>query len=219
MAILFFPLILILGYFLLVRPQQQQARKQRSLLGNLRLGSEVQTAGGIIGRVVDLDDEFVQLQVGPGTTITFVRTAVARLLNAGADTADDRFSAEDLDEGGTGASPAPDEGDAAGAAFGADVPAVATDPTDARADEGTEADAGTVGTGAPDPGPGLPGDPAPPAMIPGPGPGLPGDPGPPATIPPPPPWSKPGPEDETAPEGEAGAGRGPEGPGSPHDAS
>jgi preprotein translocase subunit YajC len=92
MAILIFPLILIMGYFLLVRPQQTQARRARALVQNLQLGSEVQTAGGIVGRVVDLDDQYVQLQVGPGTTITFVRSAVAKLLS-GAEGPDGGMSA------------------------------------------------------------------------------------------------------------------------------
>lgn len=53
------------------------------MVSAVQIGSEVQTAGGIVGRVVDMDDQYVQLQVGPGTTITFVRTAVARVLSSG----------------------------------------------------------------------------------------------------------------------------------------
>lgn len=81
MSILFILPLLLIGYFLLVRPQQQQVRRQRDLVSSLRIGAEVQTAGGIVGRVVDLDDQFVQLQVGPGTVITFIRGAVQKVIS------------------------------------------------------------------------------------------------------------------------------------------
>ncbi|MHB1444649.1 MAG: preprotein translocase subunit YajC [Acidimicrobiales bacterium] len=81
MSLLILPLIFVIGYFLLVRPQQQQVRRQRALVSSLHVGAEVQTAGGIVGRIIDLDEQFVQLQVGPGTTITFIRSAVQQVLN------------------------------------------------------------------------------------------------------------------------------------------
>ncbi|HUZ44156.1 MAG TPA: preprotein translocase subunit YajC [Acidimicrobiales bacterium] len=102
-SVLILPLIFVIGYFLLVRPQQQQVRRQRALVSSLHVGAEVQTAGGIVGRIIDLDDQFVQLQVGPGTTITFIRSAVQQVLNP----AD---ASPDLDETGP-ADP-----------FGADLP-------------------------------------------------------------------------------------------------
>ena len=81
MSILFLLPLVLIGYFLLVRPQQQQARRQRDLVSSLQVGAEVQTAGGIVGRIIDLDDQFVQLQVGPGTVITFVRGAVQKVIS------------------------------------------------------------------------------------------------------------------------------------------
>ena len=81
MSILFILPIVLIGYFLLVRPQQQQVRRQRDLVSSLQVGAEVQTAGGIVGRIIDLDDQFVQLQVGPGTVITFVRGAVQKVIS------------------------------------------------------------------------------------------------------------------------------------------
>ena len=81
MSILFILPLLLIGYFLLVRPQQQQVRRQRDLVSSLQVGAEVQTAGGIVGRIIDLDDQFVQLQVGPGTVITFIRGAVQKVIS------------------------------------------------------------------------------------------------------------------------------------------
>ena len=52
------PLIFIMAimYFLLIRPQQQQAKKLREKIDNVRRGDTVVTAGGILGRVVKASD-------------------------------------------------------------------------------------------------------------------------------------------------------------------
>ena len=74
---LLLPLILLgLMWALLVRPQQQRVRRQRELVASLEIGDEVVTAGGVIGQVVGLDDDEVQLEVAPGTTVRLLRLAV-----------------------------------------------------------------------------------------------------------------------------------------------
>jgi preprotein translocase subunit YajC len=83
--IVFLVLIFLLMYALLVRPQQRRARQQRSLIAALEVGAEVQTVGGIMGRIVSLDDEFIRLEVAPGVVVTFVRGAVARVVEVVAD--------------------------------------------------------------------------------------------------------------------------------------
>ena len=69
-------------YVLLVRPQQRKVREQRELGRRVGVGAEVQTIGGILGRVVAADDEYVHLEVSPGVVVTFVRAAVGRILEA-----------------------------------------------------------------------------------------------------------------------------------------
>lgn len=69
-------------YVLLVRPQQRKVREQRELVRRVGVGAEVQTIGGILGRVVAADDEYVHLEVSPGVVVTFVRAAVGRILEA-----------------------------------------------------------------------------------------------------------------------------------------
>ena len=72
-----FPLIfLALMWFLLVRPQQQRVRRQRELVASLEVGDEVVTVGGMVGRIVGLDDEHVQLEVAPGVVLRLLRFAV-----------------------------------------------------------------------------------------------------------------------------------------------
>jgi preprotein translocase subunit YajC len=72
-------LMVAIFYFLLIRPQQKRARQQRDLLGSLQVGDEVITVGGIYGRIIDMDDDSVTLDIGAGR-VRFVRQAVARKL-------------------------------------------------------------------------------------------------------------------------------------------
>ncbi|HEY2302239.1 MAG TPA: preprotein translocase subunit YajC [Acidimicrobiales bacterium] len=81
MTILFIPALLILMYFLLLRPQQQRLRKQRALVSSIDVGDDVVTAGGLIGRVVALKDDRAWLDIGDGVTIEFLRAAINRKLD------------------------------------------------------------------------------------------------------------------------------------------
>jgi preprotein translocase subunit YajC len=72
-------LMVAIFYFLLIRPQQRRARQQRDLLGSLSVGDEVVTVGGIFGRITEMDDESVTLDIGAGR-VRFIRQAVARKL-------------------------------------------------------------------------------------------------------------------------------------------
>jgi preprotein translocase subunit YajC len=80
----FLPLILIgvVFYFLLIRPQQRRARAQRELIQSVDVGDEVVTIGGIYGTVRAVDDDAISVEVSPGTTLRFVRSAIARKLSS-----------------------------------------------------------------------------------------------------------------------------------------
>jgi preprotein translocase subunit YajC len=75
-------LMVAIFYFLLIRPQQRRARQQRDLLGSLQVGDEVVTVGGMFGRITEMDDESVTLDVGAGR-VRFIRQAVARKVTYG----------------------------------------------------------------------------------------------------------------------------------------
>jgi preprotein translocase subunit YajC len=81
MSLLFIPALLVLMYFLLLRPQQQRLRKQRELVSSIGVGDDVVTAGGLIGRVVALKDDRAWLDIGDGVTIEFLRAAINRKLD------------------------------------------------------------------------------------------------------------------------------------------
>lgn len=81
---LLFPLVLLaLMYVLLVRPQQQRVRRQRELVSSLGVADRVVTAGGIVGTILELDDEFARVEVAPGTVVRVLRPAITRRLDEG----------------------------------------------------------------------------------------------------------------------------------------
>ena|SRR5687768_5016844 len=73
------PLVLLLGvmYFVLIRPQQQRVKAQRALITSLAVGDEVATIGGVLGRIVTIDDETATVETTPGTILRFRRSAIA----------------------------------------------------------------------------------------------------------------------------------------------
>jgi preprotein translocase subunit YajC len=70
---------LIVGvfYFLVIRPQSKQQKQHASYLSSLKKGDEVVTQGGILGRVVVVDDRTVTLDVGGGTKLRVLKTNVS----------------------------------------------------------------------------------------------------------------------------------------------
>jgi preprotein translocase subunit YajC len=101
----FLPLILIVGvgYFLMIRPQQRKLRAQRELLNALEVGDEVVTAGGILAQIVDIDDDedVVTVEIAPGTSVRMLRGGISRRLvdevEDEDDDGDDRDEAEEAD--------------------------------------------------------------------------------------------------------------------------
>jgi preprotein translocase subunit YajC len=78
----FLPLIFmfVVFYFLLIRPQQKKAKEQADMIKSLKKGDRVVTAGGIIGTVQTLQDDYLVLQVGDkDTKIEVLRSAIQDL--------------------------------------------------------------------------------------------------------------------------------------------
>ena len=73
-------LILVLMYFLMIRPQRKQEKKMQEALNNLAIGDEVTTKGGIIGKVVSIKEEtFVLETTNDRTRIRFLRSAIGSI--------------------------------------------------------------------------------------------------------------------------------------------
>jgi len=81
---LIFPLaILVFFYFLFIRPQAKRSKEQKQMLAVLSKGSEVVTSGGILGKVAEVDENFVKIEISDNTFIQVQRHAVANLMPKG----------------------------------------------------------------------------------------------------------------------------------------
>ena len=81
----FLPLILIfvVFYFMLIRPQMKRAKEHRKMVSELSKGDEVVTNGGLLGKITDISDSFVTLQLADNVTIKLQRQAVASVMPKG----------------------------------------------------------------------------------------------------------------------------------------
>lgn len=107
--LIFLVVIAAAGYFLLLRPQQQKARKQRETMSEVSVGDEVLTAGGIVGRILEMDADRLTLLTGEHndegsiegtpTRIVMVRSAILRKIEppVGPDDEDEGLAEAELD--------------------------------------------------------------------------------------------------------------------------
>jgi preprotein translocase subunit YajC len=76
-------LLLVVFYFMLIRPQNKRAKEQREMLAKITAGDEVATSGGILGKVVEAGEQFVTLEVAPGVNIKLQKFQIAQVLPKG----------------------------------------------------------------------------------------------------------------------------------------
>ena len=70
-------------YFLLIRPQQKKAKDHQSMIAKLSAGDEVVTSGGILGRIVEVSDAFVTLEVADSVRLKIQKGQVTSLMPKG----------------------------------------------------------------------------------------------------------------------------------------
>ncbi len=81
----FLPLILIfvVFYFLLIRPQTKRAKEHKKMVEGLAKGDEVVTNGGLLGRITEVGENFVQVQIADSVEVKVQKQAVANLMPKG----------------------------------------------------------------------------------------------------------------------------------------
>ena len=76
-------LMLVVFWFILIRPQMKRAKEHKQMVEALEKGAEIVTAGGIVGRITKLGDGYVTLEIADNTEIVVQRNAVQTLLPKG----------------------------------------------------------------------------------------------------------------------------------------
>jgi preprotein translocase subunit YajC len=81
----FLPLVLIfvVFYFLLIRPQSKRAKEHSAMIAALETGAEVVTSGGILGKVVELGDQILTVEIAEGVKVKVQRHTVTQVLPKG----------------------------------------------------------------------------------------------------------------------------------------
>ena len=85
MIMQFLPLIgmIVLFYFLMIRPQQQRAKQHQAMLGALKRNDVVVLSSGMIGKVVRVEDKEVGLEIATGVTVKVVKGMIAEVRSRG----------------------------------------------------------------------------------------------------------------------------------------
>jgi len=71
--------LMAIFYFLLIRPQQQRAKRHRQLISEMKVNDKVVTVGGIHGIVKSLTEDTVSLEIANGIIVIFSRSSIARI--------------------------------------------------------------------------------------------------------------------------------------------
>jgi preprotein translocase subunit YajC len=72
-------LVLVVFYFLLIRPQQQARKRHLDMVSNLKKGDVVVTSGGLIGKVKSLQEDEVRVELAPNVDVRVVRGTIAEV--------------------------------------------------------------------------------------------------------------------------------------------
>ncbi len=72
-------IVFLVFYFILIRPQQRQAKQHREMVENLKKNDRVITSGGLYGRIVDLTQDTVTLEIAPNVHVRHTRSQIGSL--------------------------------------------------------------------------------------------------------------------------------------------
>ena len=71
----------LIFYFMILRPQQKRMKEQRNMIAELKRGDQVVTQGGIIGKITDVKDDEVTVEIAQGVKIRVVRATIAQVVS------------------------------------------------------------------------------------------------------------------------------------------
>ena len=75
--------LVVLFYFFLIRPQSKRQKEHKQLVSELQKGEEVLTSGGILGKVTNVSDDFVTLEIAKDVSLNVQKNAVQTIMPKG----------------------------------------------------------------------------------------------------------------------------------------
>ena len=82
-TLIFFGGMILIFYFLLIRPQQKRAKEHRNMVAALSKGDEIVTNGGLLGKVTEVGEEYLTVELGENNSVKLQKQAVATVLPKG----------------------------------------------------------------------------------------------------------------------------------------
>ena len=74
---------MVLIYFLMIRPENKRRKTHQDMIASLENGEEIVTAGGILGRVTKITDQYIELSISDNTRIKIQKTSISAVLPKG----------------------------------------------------------------------------------------------------------------------------------------
>jgi len=74
---------MILIYFLMIRPENKRRKTHQEMLASIEVGEEIVTAGGILGKVSKISDQYLELSISEDTKIKVQKTSISAVLPKG----------------------------------------------------------------------------------------------------------------------------------------
>lgn len=72
-------LMVVLFYFMLIRPQQKRAKEHQTMLSNLKRGDSVVLSSGVLGKIVRVEDKEVGVEIAQGVTVKVVKGMITEV--------------------------------------------------------------------------------------------------------------------------------------------
>ena len=73
-------MLIVVFYFLLIRPQQKKQKEHRAMVEALAVGTEIVTGGGMLGKVTELGEQFVTIEIAHGVNVKIQRHSIGAVL-------------------------------------------------------------------------------------------------------------------------------------------
>ena len=82
-SLIFLVIIIVLFYFVLIRPQMKQNKEQKKMLNSIKPGDEVLTTAGIVGKIKNMNESFIDLEIAQDVTIKMQKQALSKIMPKG----------------------------------------------------------------------------------------------------------------------------------------
>ena len=81
--LMFFVFLIFIFYFMLIRPQQKRQKEHRGMVDALAKGDEVMTSGGVLGKVTEVSEQYLTVEIADGVQVKVRRDTVGALVPKG----------------------------------------------------------------------------------------------------------------------------------------